>query len=301
VKEKTRKIVAFYLMISPWFIVFFLLGLIPLLYGLYLSFTNYYGFNMDHLKFMGWHNYKLVFTDSDAIYSMGRTLKISAISVPLGVTIAFVLALLLNRKIRGGGVYRTIFYLPSVIPAISTVLMFKFIFAGNDGILNSIFTSLHLATINWLDYDHATFTLIILLLWGAGNGILINLAGLKGIPGDLYEAASIDGASPFQRLTRITIPLMTPVIFFTLITGIINSLQVFVQPILLTSDQLLARPIEPLYLYAVHAVQAIIATQRYGYGMALLWVMFVVILILSLIVFTTSRYWVHYETDQGGK
>ncbi|QGQ98162.1 sugar ABC transporter permease [Paenibacillus psychroresistens] len=300
-KEKTRKIIAFYLMISPWFIVFILLSLIPLLYGLYLSFTNYYGFNMNNLKFMGWHNYKLVFTDSDALHAMGRTLKITAIGVPLGTAIAFLLALLLNRKLRGGGIYRTIFYLPSVVPAISTVLMFKFIFAGNDGILNSIFTSLHIPTINWLDYDHATFTLIVLLLWGCGNGIIINLAGLKGIPNEMYEAASIDGASAFQRLTRITVPLMTPVIFFNIITGIIGSLQVFIQPILLTSDQLLVRPIEPLYLYAVHAVQVIMATQRYAYGMALLWVMFVVILVLSIIVFTTSRYWVHYETDQEGK
>ncbi len=301
-KEKTRRIVAFYLMISPWFIVFLLLGLYPMLYGLYLSFTNYYGFNMNNLKMVGFHNYRTVFTDSEALYAMGRTLLVTVINVPLGTAIGLSLALLLNRNIRGGGVFRTIFYLPSIVPVISSVLMWRFMFS-NDGILNSILNLFHLPRINWLGYDYATVSLIIMLLWGAGGGILINLAGLKGIPKELYEAASIDGASAFQKLFRITLPLMTPVIFFNVIMGVIGSLQIYLQPILLTGSErseLLTRPIQNNYLYVVHAFLQIFAFQRFAYGMALLWILFIVILLITIILFTTSKFWVHYETEQEG-
>jgi multiple sugar transport system permease protein len=296
--EKSRRIAAFYLMISPWFIIFVTLGLFPLLYGLYLSFTNYYGFNMNNLKMIGWHNYDLVFSDSDAMYALGRTLYFTAINVPLGTALALGLAILLNRSIRGGGVYRTIFYLPSLVPVISTILMWKIMFSGNGGILNAILNVFGIDAVNWLGYDHATTSLIIMTLWGAGGGILINLAGLKGIPKDLYEAASIDGAGAFQNFRRITLPLMTPIIFFNVLMGIIGSLQVYLQPILLNGSELLARPIQPNYLYVVHAFQQIFASQRFAYGMALLWVLFVVILALSIVVFLTSKYWVYYETDR---
>jgi multiple sugar transport system permease protein len=285
-------------MISPWFIIFVTLGLFPLLYGLYLSFTNYYGFNMNNLKMIGWHNYDLVFSDSDAMYALGRTLYFTVINVPLGTALALGLAMLLNRSIRGGGVYRTIFYLPSLVPIISTILMWKIMFSGNGGILNTILNAFGIDAVNWLGYDHATTSLIIMSLWGAGGGILINLAGLKGIPKDLYEAASIDGAGAFQNFRRITIPLMTPIIFFNLLMGIIGSLQVYLQPILLNGSELLARPIQPNYLYVVHAFQQIFASQRFAYGMALLWVLFVVIMALSVVVFLTSKYWVYYETDR---
>ncbi|QNK56677.1 carbohydrate ABC transporter permease [Paenibacillus sp. PAMC21692] len=299
-RDSTRRTTAFYLMISPWFIVFIFFGLYPLLYGLYLSFTNYFGFNIDRLKFVGMANYKTVFSDSDAMYALGRTLLVTLINVPLGVIIGLLLALLLNRKVRGVGVFRTIFYLPSIIPAISAIMIWKFMFSTNDGILNAILGFFHLPAINWLGYEWATPSLILMMLWGAGGGILINLAGLKGIPNDLYEAASIDGASAVQSFRAITVPMMTPVLFFNVIMGIIGSLQIYLQPILLSGTGLLNTPIRPNYLYVVHAFQQIFAFQRFAYGMALLWILFVVILILSVTIFTTSKYWVHYETDQEG-
>lgn len=300
-KEKTRRTAAFYLMISPWFIVFLGFGLFPMLYGLYLSFTNYYGFNMDKLMWVGLHQYKTLLTDSDAVHAMGRTLIVTALNVPLGTIIGLGLALLLNRRIRGAGVYRTIFYLPSIVPVVSSVLMWKFMFSSNNGILNAILEFLHIPGINWMGYDFARLSLIIMLLWGAGGGVLVNLAGLKGIPRDLYEAAAIDGAAPFQSLRRITLPLMTPIIFFNVVLGIIGSLQIYLQPIMLTpGGRLMDRPIDPNYLYVVHAFQQIFSFQRFAYGMALLWVMFIVILLLALVVFRTSKYWVYYETDQEG-
>jgi multiple sugar transport system permease protein len=299
-RESTRRTTAFYLMISPWFIVFILFGLYPLLYGLYLSFTNYLGFNIDHLKLVGFANYRTVFSDSDAMYALWRTILVTIINVPLGTMIGLLLALLLNRKIRGLGIFRTIFYLPSIIPAISAIMIWKFMFATGDGIFNSILDFFHLPTIDWLGYSWATSSLIMMMLWGAGGGILINLAGLKGIPNDLYEAASIDGASRVQTFRSITMPMMTPVIFFNVIMGIIGSLQIYLQPILLSGTGLLNAPIRPNYLYVVHAFQQIFAFQRYAYGMALLWILFVLILLLSTVIFSTSKYWVHYETDQEG-
>lgn len=299
--ETSRRTVAFYTMVSPWLIVFITLGLFPLLYGLYLSFTNYYGFNMDALRFTGLHNYRQVFTDSMAMRALGRTLLFTAINVPISTSVALFLAILLNNNVKGGGVFRTIFYLPSIIPIITTILMWRQLLYSRNGILNKFMDLFGADPVNWLGYDFATFSLILMMSWGAGGGIIIFLAGLKGIPQDLYEAASIDGASTFHKFRKITVPLMTPVIFFNVIMGIIGSLQVYMQPILLSGGgtaELLNRPIEPNYFYVVHAFQQIFSSQRFAYGMALLWVLFVVIMVLSVTVFTTSKYWVYYETDQ---
>lgn len=295
--KKWRQYGTFYAFLSPWLIIFILLGVFPLLYGLYLSFTNFTGFNMNHLKFVGFSNYKTVFMDSESMYALGRTLLVTAINVPLSLGIGLLLAILLNQKIKGLSWYRTAFYMPSVVPIISTVLMWKFIFSG-DGLLNTLFTRLHLPAVNWLSYDYATTALIVMLLWGAGGSLLINLAGLKGIPADLYEAAEIDGASTIRKFFTVTLPLMTHILFFNLIMGIITSLQIYIQPILLSGRQLLDPPIKPNYLYLVHAFQQIFAFQRFGFGLALMWVLFIAILLLTVLVFYSSRYWVYYETEQ---
>jgi len=298
-KRKSRQAVAFYAMVSPWLIVFLVLGLFPLLFGLYLSFTNYYGFNMDKLKWVGLHNYKMVFTDTDAMYALWRTFVYSIFSVPINVVVALCLALLLNSQVKGGSVFRTIFYLPSIIPAITTIFLWKQLILSSNGILNMILDIFGLEKVNWLGYDYATLSLIMMSAWGAGGGILIFLAGLKGIPQELYESAKIDGANASQSFFKITLPLLTPVIFFNILMGLIGSFQVYMQPILLSGSELLARPIRPNYLYVVHAFQQIFGSQRFAYGMALLWVLFVVILILSIIIFSTNKYWVYSEEEPG--
>lgn len=298
VSEKKRRLLAFYLMISPWFIVFLIFSLYPLLYGLYLSFTNYVGFNIHSLRFVGIQNYKNVFLDSDAMYALGRTLLVTILYVPFSTVFSLLLAILLNQKIRFVGMFRAIYYLPSIVPVVSVGLIWKIIYAGKTGILNAWLQDLHMPTINWLGYDYATMSMIIVLLWGAGSGILINLAGLKGISGDLYEASAIDGANTIQRFVNITVPIMTPVIFYNVVMGTIHALQMYLVPILLSGSELLNPPIRPNYLYVVHAFQQVFSFQRYAYGMALLWVMFVVIILLTIVVFASSRYWVHYETEQ---
>jgi ABC-type sugar transport system permease subunit len=295
--KKWRQYGTFYAFVSPWLIIFIVLGLFPLLYGLYLSFTNFTGFNMNQLKFVGLSNYKTVFQDSESMHALGRTLLVTAINVPISLAIGLFLAVLLNLKIKGLSWWRTAFYIPSVVPVVSTVLMWKFIFSG-DGLLNTLFDKLHLQPVNWLGYEHATTALIVMLLWGAGGSLLINLAGLKGIPADLYEAAEIDGANPVRKFFTVTLPLMTHILFFNLIMGIIGSLQIYIQPILLSGKSLLDAPIQPNYLYLVHAFQQIFAFQRFGYGLALMWVLFIAILLLTVLVFYSSRFWVYYETDQ---
>jgi ABC-type sugar transport system permease subunit len=295
--KKWRQYGTFYAFVSPWLIIFIVLGLFPLLYGLYLSFTNFTGFNMNQLKFVGLSNYKTVFQDSESMHALGRTLLVTAINVPISLAIGLFLAVLLNLKIKGLSWWRTAFYIPSVVPVVSTVLMWKFIFSG-DGLLNTLFDKLHLQPVNWLGYEYATTALIVMLLWGAGGSLLINLAGLKGIPADLYEAAEIDGANPVRKFFTVTLPLMTHILFFNLIMGIIGSLQIYIQPILLSGKSLLDAPIQPNYLYLVHAFQQIFAFQRFGYGLALMWVLFIAILLLTVLVFYSSRFWVYYETDQ---
>lgn len=168
-KQKTRTTIAFYSMISPWLIIFLGLGLFPLLYGFYLSFTNYYGFNMDDLSFVGFRNYQLVFTDSDAMYALGRTLVFTLFSVPIGLVVAFMLAVMLNGSIKGLGVFRTIFYLPSLVPIFSAIVMWKLMFSSNGGILNSVIGWFGMPEINWLGYDYATVSLVIMMTWGAGG------------------------------------------------------------------------------------------------------------------------------------
>ncbi len=297
--ETKRRAIAFYVMTAPWLVVFLAFGLFPLLFGLYLSFTNYFGFNLDDLSFVGFSNYLSVFRDRDAIGALKQTFIFALINIPLGTSIAFTLALLLNNNTKGTGVFRTIFYIPSIVPAIVTTMMWKnILFTGNGGMLDRLLKIFGLGPIPWLGYDYALMSLIIMSSWGAGGGILIYLAGLKGVPDELYESAAIDGANYLQRLRTITMPLMTPVIFFNVIMGIIGALQQYLQPILLAGDQLLARPIKPIYLYVVHAFQQIFANQRFAYGMALLWVLFVITLVLTIVVFKTSKYWVFYEDGE---
>jgi len=296
-KIERRETKEFYILTLPWIVVFIFMSLIPLVYGFYLSFTNFAGFNFDHVRGVGLRNYRNVFSDSDAMYSLGRSFYVGTLNVIFSTVIGFLIAILLNNNFKGISFYRSLYYLPAILPITAVGLMWKYIFADN-GVLNSFLNFVGFEPINWLGYDHATLSLLILLCWGCGGGVIIYLAGLKGISAELYEAAAIDGAGALHRFRRITIPLMTPVIFFNLVFGIIGSLQIFAQTTLLSSSSgLMGVPIRPIYLYLVHTFQQIFMFQRYAYGLALLWVLFIITILLTLIVFGTSRLWVHYESD----
>jgi multiple sugar transport system permease protein len=293
----------FYLFIGPWLVSFLVLTLLPLGAGLLISFTNYTGLNINSIKFVGFDNYLRAFSDSNVRFSLSRTASFAAIYVPLNIAAAFCLALALTRPIRGLGIFRTLFYIPSVIPVIASAWVWKAMMNTNFGMLNGVISWVFPNTaIAWLT-EYATLVLVILLLWASTGGtMIVFLAGLQNVPSELEDAARIDGANWLQVFRHVTIPLVTPALFFQLIMSIIGALQVLAEPMLLAGspagDGLSATPPRDNSLYMVYTYRQIFAEQRYGYGTALLWLLFLLVLGLTLIVFRSSRYWVYYETAQ---
>lgn len=297
-----RRTLSFYMFIAPWLLGLIALGIIPLVLGLLTSFTNYDGLNLDSVKFVGARNYLRAFSDPDTAYSLGRTLLWTVLNVPLWLVACFGLAFILSRQQRGQGFFRTLFYLPSIIPLVATVWIWRIFLDANYGLLNGIASLFRPGTaVQWFaDYGLASLTAISLWM-GLGGGMVIFLAGLQGISVELEEAARIDGANIWQIMQFITVPLMTPVIFFQLILALISAGQQFVLPMLISNTASGAAN-RSVYLYMVHTYQQIFVFQRFGYGSALLWLFFVLVLILTLILFRTSRFWVYYEAEvEGGR
>lgn len=296
-----RETRSFYLFVGPWIIGFVVLGVFPLVLGFLTSFTNYNGFNINHLVFVGLMNYSNAFTSTDVAHALGRTLFFAAVNVPLGIIVAVSLALMLNQEIPVRGVFRTLFYLPTVIPIVATVWIWELFLDANYGLVNAAISVVAPnILIKWL-VDYPTYVLIALTLWtGVGGGMVIFLAGLQGVPNELKEAARIDGAGTWQVFRAVTLPLLTPVIFFELIMGIIGALQVLVAPLLLAGATLSSVPPPQNYFYLVEVYEQVFAHQNFGYGTALLWLLFLLIVVFSALVFRSARYWVYYETDQEG-
>lgn len=293
----------FYLFASPWLLGFIALTIFPLGYALMISFTNFDGMN-EHFRWVGWRNYAEVFQDVLAWTSFARTLLYTLITVPCSIAGGLGLAMLLNRRMRAVGLLRTIFYLPSVVPIVATAIMFDLMFDRDIGGVNALLELLHLPIVTWLVDPTAFVVLIVMVLWGLGGGMMISLAGLQGVPAEMLEAAQVDGANPWTRFWRITLPMLSPVIFFQVVTAFIYALQTLVQPLLLTTGQnaaggnVVSVP-EGNQLYMIHVYAEFFYYQRFGYGSALLWVLFALILIITLLIFRSSAVWVYYEVDQG--
>lgn len=287
----------FYALISPFILSFVFLSIFPMGMGLFLSFTNYSGFNLDTAKWVGTSNYEKVFADSEAMHSLLRTLQLSLIIIPLTMILAFILAMMLIQNVKFQGGFRTIYYLPSVVPFVAAGLMWKILFSRDRGMLNTMLGLFGIEPVFWLGPEMCSTSLVIMCLWGAGGGILINIAGLKNIPNELYESASIDGARFFTKLFRITIPLFTPILLFNLLLAIIGNLQMYAQPVMLATSGsgLLAVPFKDNYLYLVHIYQQVFGSQRFGYGLSLSWVIVVIILVLTVLVLKSSKRWVNYD------
>jgi ABC-type sugar transport system permease subunit len=300
-----KEAITFYIMILPFLLGFSVLTVIPIIRGIYLSFTNFTGFNYSSLKFVGLRNYMHVLTDSDAMYSFIRSLYFGLIVIPVSAILMLCVALLLSRTFKGNTVFRAIFYIPTLIPVIAAGTSFKGIFDKNNGVINSILSIFGKMPVDWLGFNFCAIVLIIMLIWKSvgGAGLLITISALKGVPAALYEAAVIEGASGWTKFTRITIPMISPAIFFNLTMSIIGMMQLFVEPVTLTwNGTLLSVPFRPNYVYMVHIYQQIFVGQRFGYGLAMLWLVVLFILVMTVVFFATGRLWVHYEVDQhGGK
>ncbi len=290
---------SFYLFVSPWVLGFLLLTAAPLAYAFGVSLTNFDG-SSPRWRWVGFRNYVELFGDKEAWAALLRTVAYTGIAVPLSVAGALGLAVLLNRRLKAVGLWRTLFFLPSVVPVVAMAIMWKLVLNKDAGILNAILNSVGVKSISWLVDPMAFYALIILTLWGLGGGMVIMLAALQGVPAELEEAAIVDGANRWRVFRHITVAMISPVIFFQVVTGVIATFQIVVQPLLLAETNSIAgvgQVPQSTHLYMVQVYQEFFTSSRFGYGSAMLWVFFLVILAFTLLVQRSSRLWVHYEVD----
>lgn len=290
----------FYLFISPWIIGCLLFTLFPMVYALAVSFTDFDG-SSGHWHWIGLANYQELLITPDTWFSLGQTLLYGVISVGLSVTLGLGLAMLLNQRLKAMGLFRTIFYLPSIVPIVASAIMWRLIFDRDSGILNALLEMTHLPILTWLVDPTAFYALIIMTLWGLGGGMIITLAGLQGVPIELQEAAKMDGANRWEVFRYVILPQISPVLFFQVITGAIAAFQTLVQPLLLSEvNQVMVNVTVPRsnYLYMVNVYAQFFNNQRFGFGSAMLWVLFLIILGITLLIFRTSSFWVYYEVDR---
>jgi multiple sugar transport system permease protein len=280
--------------LSPWLVGFLVFTLGPMAASLVFSFSDL-NLIKGQFDFIGLDNYVRLFTaDPKFLAAIGVTFSYALIAIPLTLVAGFLLACLLNMKVPGGNFWRTIFYMPSVVSGVVVALVWRGLFNEKFGVINWVIGLTGLQGPDW--FNNAQFALgalIIISVWSVGGGMIIYLAGLQSIPTQLYEAAEIDGCSSIQKFSRITIPMMTPVIFFNLIMGVISCFQYFTEAWTLTRGG----PAEATQFYNIYIYKTAFSYQDMGYGSALAWVLFFIVLILSTLVFRSSGSWVHYESE----
>ena len=289
--NRQREALFGWLFALPAIIGFVVFDIGPMLASVLISFTEWNGVTPP--KWVGLSNYEeIVFRDDLFKLSMRITTIFAFVSIPLNLVTGFLLALLLNQKIRGQALMRTLYYLPSVVPLVAVAALWRWIFLKRFGLLDIGLAMAGIQAPDWLgDPQWVLPAFVVMGLWGVGGGMLINLAGLQGIPTDLYDAASIDGANALQRLSNVTIPMMTPLILFNLVMGIIGGLQVFVVAFVMTGGG----PSNASLFYMLHLYRHAFEYFRLGYGSSLALILFLYIIVLSALVFRSSTAWVHYE------
>lgn len=277
---------------SPWILGLLIFYAYPLIASIYYSFTSYSVLNSG--QFVGLENYSTLIHDKLFWKAVSNTLLFTVVSVPVNILVGIAIALLLNIKIRGRGIYRTIFFIPTLVPVVATATVWRWLFSMNNGLINNLLSEIGIGPIPWLASEQwSKISLVIIAAWGVGQAIVINLGGLQDISPEYYEAAAVDGANEWQKTRHITLPLMTPVIFYNVIMGMINSLQIFTLPYALTSGD--GSPNHSLTFYVMYLYNNAFGYMKMGYASAMAWILFVIILILTLIIFGTSKKWIHYQ------
>ncbi|CAG9607875.1 carbohydrate ABC transporter permease [Pseudoneobacillus rhizosphaerae] len=289
-----------YLFILPWMIGFVVFTLGPLVFSLIMSLFDWPVTSSP--TFVGFGNYIKMFTDDPQFYkSISITFKFALVFVPLNLIIALVLALLITQSVKGIKIFRTIFYLPTVVSGVAISIIWGWIFNSEYGILNYLFSFIGIEGPKWLiDPKWAIITIVIASAWGVGTMMLIFYTDIKSIPRDIYEAAAIDGAGPLRQFFYITIPSITPTILFNVITSVIGALQQLTLVLLLTGGG----PLKSTYFYGLFVYNNAFKHHKLGYASANAWFMFIVILLLTLLIFKSSSAWVFYENEvkkEGGK
>ncbi|MFC4598336.1 carbohydrate ABC transporter permease [Cohnella hongkongensis] len=288
--------VAGYLFISPWLLGFFLFTFWPMIQSAYFSFTEYS--LLEPPQWIGLHNFDKIINEDRLFYqSLGVTLWFVFLSVPLKLLTALLVAVMLNRKLRGMHIYRTLIYFPSLVGTSVAIAILWSNMLGADGFVNRLLSYVGIEGKSWIGSpDTALGTLILLAMWQFGASMVIFLAGLKQISGELYEAASVDGASKVRQFVSITIPLLSPVILFNLVLQTISAFQMFTQAFVITKGG----PINSTYMYALYLYEKAFGRLEMGYASALAWILLLIIGAVTALIFFSSRYWVFYATD-GGK
>lgn len=289
-KMARKEAIRGYLFIAPWIIGFLIFTLLPILSSFYYSFTRYSV--LRDPVWIGLGNYVELFTD-DRLFPviLINTLIFVVFGVPLRLVVAFLLAVLLNTKVRGTTIFRTIYYVPTVVPLVASAILWLWILNPRVGLANAFLDIFGLGPMPWLtDAAWAKPTVILVSAWTVGQAMVIMLAGLQDVPVDLHEAAMIDGAGVWARFWAVTVPMMTPVIFFNLVMGLISGFQVFALPFILTGGG----PLNSTLFYNLYVYDNAFKFLKMGYASALVWILFVLVVGVTYLIFGTSRRWVHY-------
>lgn len=278
--------------ISPWIIGFLIFQGYPFFASLYYSLTSYDLLNAP--RFIGFDNYVNIFTNDSTFYTSLRvTLIYTIIAVPLKLAFALLVAVILNQKLKGVNFFRTVYYLPSIMGgSVAIAVLWRFLFM-KEGVINQILAFLHIPSVNWLGSQHvALFTISLLTVWQFGSSMVLFLAGLKQVPAELYEVGRVEGASRIRMFFRITLPLITPILLFNLIMQMVGAFQEFTNAFVILPD---GGPLKSTYLYGMKLYEEGFRHLKMGYASALSWVLFLIIIVFTGMVFKSSGYWTHYE------
>lgn len=291
-----------FIFISPWLIGFLLFTVMPMIVSFGFSLYDFQLATPDEAQFIGFDNWERALFEDGLVWKGWRvTFLFAGISIPIGTISAFMLAVLLNSEhLIGRNIFRTLFYAPTMVPLIAAILIWNSVLNAHTGWINRFieeitgYQAVGVNGIRWLDEPNLVyFAYTFIGLWGIGNAVLITLAGLQGVPTELYEAAEIDGAGWTRRLIKITVPMVSPVIFYNLVLGVIGSLQYFIVPYVLNQGN--GYPKGYTRFYMIHLYKQAFGFANMGYGATLAWLMFIVALILTVVLFGTARYWVYYS------
>lgn len=282
------------LFLSPWLIGFLIFTLLPTLASFAFSFTNYNPLHPDQISFAGLSNYQRLFTDPFFRQAIGVTLRFVAISVPFGIIIPLGLALLVNSEhLLGKNIYRALFFMPSMIPVVVNVMVWRGIMSTETGWLNRMLGVFSIQGPSWFQDERWVLPALTLMgVWGVGNAMIIMLAGLQNVPTELYDAAKVDGATGMQRFRHVTLPIISPIIFYQLVLALIGSFQYFTQAYIVSNGR--GDPNGSTMFYNLYLYRTAFNFLDMGYGATLAWVMFVVVLLITIFLFRTQQRWVYY-------